>query len=354
MTNSDKSDLIYDRLLEWAIADYLQRLDRGESVDRSQFLEEYSHCSLGLRQYFEAVDQVEQMAGPRSGETPKMAQAAADQAASNGPQWRAGWEHKSVFPFQFGRYNVLRRLGGGGMGNVYLANDTRLTREVALKIPHLTGQDGSCDWLDRFLLEARTNIQHPNICTVYDTGIYDRQPYISMAYIKGQSLAALIDPDHLLPDVVVAALVRTVALAMDAAHEAGIVHRDMKPGNIMIDEKRKPFVVDFGLAYRFTKEGIRLTSDGRIVGTFAYMSPEQFEADPRRVTYSTDIYSLGVTFYEALTGTRPFLGNLPQLIPQICDRQPEPPSRRRPDVHERLDSICLRMLNKRPAIVSPR
>lgn len=347
MTHSDEHDPVEDRPLEHAIADYLRRLDRGEVVDRARFLEEHPSCADGLRQYFEAMDEVERMAGPRVQGKADAGQPAAGQPRSDTPQARDAWEHKK-FPFPFYRYNVKRRLGEGGMGTVYLAEDPHMNREVALKIPQLAGREADRKWLERFVREARTNIQHPNICTIYDTGIHDGQPYISMAYIKGQSLAALIMPDKLLPEGIIASLVRTVALAMNAAHQAGIVHRDLKPSNIMIHEEGQPFVMDFGLAYRITGDVVRLTSDGRMVGTLAYMSPEQLERNPDGVTYSTDIYSLGVTFYELLTGWRPFQGTLAQLLRQIQDQPPELPSRQRAGLHRGLEAICLRMMAKRP------
>jgi serine/threonine protein kinase len=341
MTKSDEHDPVEDRHLEHAIAEYLRRLDRGEVVDRARFLEAHPSCAAGLRQYFDAMDQVERMAGPRA-----QGKADAGQPAA-GQRPRDGWEHKK-FPFRFSRYDVLRRLGEGGMGTVYLAKDTHLNREVALKIPQLAAQEEDRKWLERFVREARTNFQHPNICPIYDTGIHDGQPFISMAYIKGQPLSALIMPDKLLPEKVVACLIRIVAGAMHGAHQAGVVHRDLKPGNIMIDEEEQPFVMDFGLAYRLTEDAVRLTSAGRIMGTPAYMAPEQLERNLEGVTHSADIYSLGVTFYELLTGRRPFQGTFAQLLRQIQDQPPEPPSRLRPGLHGGLEAICLRMMAKRP------
>jgi serine/threonine protein kinase len=344
MSKSDDHNPVEDRYLEHAIAEYLRRLDQGEVVDRAQFLKEHADCADGLREYFEAVDQVERMAGPhvqqKAGGEP-----AAGHPDAGAPRAPDAWDHKK-FPFSFGRYKVLRRLGQGGMGTVYLAHDTQMDREVALKIPQLDAQKHDRKWLERFVREARASVQHPNICTVYDTDIHDGQPFISMAYIKGKPLAALINPDKLLPEDEIAILVRIVAVAMHAAHQAGIVHRDLKPSNIMIDEEGHPFIMDFGLAYRLTGDVVRLTSNGRVVGTPAYMSPEQVERNPDGVTHSTDIYSLGVTFYELLTGWRPFQGTLPQLLKQIHDKPPEPPSRLRHGLHRGLEVICLRMMAK--------
>lgn len=347
MSKPDDYDPVEDRHLEHAIAEYLRRLDQGEVVDRAQFLKEHPNCADGLREYFEAVDQVERMAGPHIPHKAEGGEPAAGRPSSSTPRAPDSWEDKK-FPFCFGRYKVARRLGQGGMGTVYLAHDTQMDREVALKIPQPDAQKHDRKGLERFVREAKASVQHPNICTIYDTGIHDGQPFISMAYIKGKPLAALITPDKLLPEDEIATLMRIVAVAMNAAHEAGIVHRDLKPGNIMIDEDGQPFVMDFGLAYRLTGDVVRLTSNGRVVGTPAYMSPEQLERNPDGVTHSTDIYSLGVTFYELLTGWRPFQGTLPQLLRQIHDKAPEPPSRLRQGLHRGLEAMCLRMMAKSP------
>jgi serine/threonine protein kinase len=345
MNQSADHDAVEDRQLEHAIAEFLRRLDQGEMVDRARFLQEHLSCAEGLREYFASMDQVERMAGP-----PVPGQAAAGEPAAGpgrSPGPREDWAHKS-FPFSFGRYRVKARLGQGGMGTVFLADDTQVERKVALKIPQLGDREEDRQWLQRFVREGKTHVQHPNICTIYDTGILDGQPFISMAYIKGQPLAALITPDKLLPEREIAILMRLIALAMHAAHQAGIVHRDLKPSNIMIDEQGQPIVMDFGLARRMTGEVGRITSKGRVIGTPAYLSPEQLERNPDGVTHSTDIFSLGVTYYELLTGYRPFQGTLTQILRQIQDQSPEPPSRLRPGLDRTLEAICLRMMAKRP------
>jgi serine/threonine protein kinase len=344
MSRSKNPDPVEDLQLEHAIAEYLRRLDGGEAVDRARFLKDHPSCAQGLEQYFEAMDQVERMAGPSLRDTLEH-----KEPASTAPGRTAssdGWDGMEC-PFPFGRYQVLRRLGRGGMGSVYLAHDSYLARDVALKIPQLNGQEKDPKWLERFIREARMNVQHPNICTIHDVGIQEGQPFFSMAYINGQPLSALVTPENLLPEGEAAALIRTVALALYAAHQAGIVHRDIKPGNIMIDDNGKPFVMDFGLAHRPTAS--TLTTAGKIAGTPAYMSPEQVECDPKSLTHSTDIYSLGATFYELLTGRRPFQGTLTQILTQIQNRTPQPPSQLRPGLDRQLQVVCLRMMSKRPA-----
>jgi serine/threonine protein kinase len=152
---------------------------------------------------------------------------------------------------EFGRYRIHRLLGAGAMGSVLLARDTILEREVALKIPMLKGRDPEKSE-QRFFREARAAaaIDHPNICPVYDVGIIDETFFISMAYIDGKTLAHLMHEAGSFPQKEAADLVRRIALALDEAHANGVVHRDLKPNNIMIDRRGEPIVMDFGLAYR--------------------------------------------------------------------------------------------------------
>lgn len=334
-----------DKCLESAIAEYLRRQDRGEVVDRAQFLNAHPSCADELHEFFETMDQIEEIANncveevlelPDS-ETPLM------NAADNRDQWEG-----EVLPFPFGRYKVLQLLGRGGMGAVYLATDTRLDRLVALKIPQSGKQNKNQKAFERFVRESQTNVSHPNICTVYDSGIIGGLPFISMAYIQGQSLGAFTSPGNLAPHFELVSILCLVAEAMEAAHQAMIVHRDLKPGNIMVNELGHPFVMDFGLARRFDDDKPGLTSYGDIVGTPAYLSPEQLGATAAPVTFSSDIYSLGVTFYELLTGRQPFQGSLSQIVSQIMYAAPERPSRLVSDIDRGLERICLQMMAKRP------
>ena len=154
-----------------------------------------------------------------------------------------------TLPAEFGRYRILRQLGRGGMGAVYLAQDTQLGRQVALKVPFFDAA-GSPQCAERFVREARSAavLQHPNICTVYDAGQIDGRPFITMAYIAGTPLEKKIDPDAPMPQVRAAEIVRKIALALQHAHQTGIVHRDLKPANVMMAAGGEPVVMDFGLA----------------------------------------------------------------------------------------------------------
>ncbi len=196
------------------------------------------------------------------------------------------------------------------MGSVYLAHDGQLDRSVALKVPHFTPEDGP-EILDRFYREARSaaTLDHPNVCPIYDVGQIDGHHYVSMAFVEGRPLADLVEADKRLSQRQAAILVRQVAMAMAEAHRRGIIHRDLKPANIMINPRHEPVIMDFGLARRSDKRDAQLTKSGAIVGTPAYMSPEQVKGDPTGIGPGCDIYSLGVVLYELLTGRLPFEGS---------------------------------------------
>jgi serine/threonine protein kinase len=248
----------------------------------------------------------------------------------------------------FGRYQIVRTLGQGGMGAVYLAQDTQLDRRVALKIPHLPPGSGP-EVLERFYREARAAaaLNHPNLCPIYDVGQVDGAPYLTMAYIEGRPLSELIGHDKPLPQRQAAAVIRKLARALQEAHARGVVHRDLKPANVLVNPKRDVVIVDFGLARRDGGVDARLTKSGMILGTPAYMSPEQVAGDSAAVGPGCDIYSLGVILYELLTGQLPFEGSAALVLGQIMVAEPEPLSRLRADVDPRLESICLKAMSKR-------
>lgn len=248
-------------------------------------------------------------------------------------------------PERFGRYRILSLLGHGGMGSVYRAHDTHLDRTVALKVPRLKG--GRVATGKQFLREARAaaHLHHPNICPVYDAGKIEGIPYLTMACIEGQPLTRALPPPLPLPQA--ASLVRTLAQALQEAHSQQVIHRDLKPGNILINPRGEPVITDFGLARRVRPTEVRQTRQGQVMGTPAYMPPEQACGDIDAMGPSCDIYSLGVILYELLTQQLPFQGKVGEVLTKILTQEPTPPSRWRADLAPRLEAICLQAIAKR-------
>jgi serine/threonine protein kinase len=277
---------------------------------------------------------------PHPGEAPTLAPRDADDAPLTSPT--------AALPRLFGRYRLDQFLGQGGMGIVYRAHDTQLNRAVALKIPTLSG-GGSATLKARFVREAQAAaaLQHPNICQIYDIGEVDGAAYLTMALIRGEPLARRVGEPW--EPRAAAELVRKLALALQVAHSQGVIHRDLKPGNVMIDERGEPVIMDFGLARRADLVAEQLTQQGDMLGTPAYMSPEQITGDVAVMGPGCDIYSLGVILFELLTGTVPFQGDVVLLVSQVTLDDAPPPSRRRPGLDPRLDSVCLTALAKTPA-----
>jgi len=250
---------------------------------------------------------------------------------------------------EFGRYRIQRTLGEGTMGSVYLALDTQLDRKVALKIPKVNAKEDS-RFIERFLREARAaaTLSHPNICPVFDVGEIDGTHFITMAYIQGHTLSDFITPEKAQLDRNVANVVRKIALALHEAHVHGMVHRDVKPGNIMIDHRTEPIIMDFGLARQIDDAGdARLTRDGAILGSPAYMSPEQIEGNSANIGPACDIFSLGVILYELLTGHLPFKGSVASIIGQIISKEAPSPTTYRKDISPRMAAICTKAIAKK-------
>ncbi len=248
-----------------------------------------------------------------------------------------------------GPYNLEQLLGAGGMGEVYKARDTRLGRTVAIKVlPKKLASDPGLK--RRFLREARavSALNHANIAALFDISSHDGMDFLVMEYVAGRTLKDLIPPAGL-PFEQVAALGSQIALALGAAHAAGIVHRDIKPANVMVTPELLVKVVDFGIA-RLPLDGTAadLTGHGQIVGTVAYMSPEQTRGES--VDCRSDIFSLGCVLYVASTGRLPFNGPSPlAIIHKIATFLPDPPSSQRPDLPPEFDRLVARCLSKLPA-----
>jgi tetratricopeptide (TPR) repeat protein/tRNA A-37 threonylcarbamoyl transferase component Bud32 len=245
------------------------------------------------------------------------------------------------------RYTVVEEVGSGGMGQVYKAIDRKLGKTVALKLirPDTSAQQEALERFRRELALAQ-DVTHPNVCRVHDLGEVNGILYISMEYVEGQSLEALIQSvGHLSPKQTVT-LGRQICAGLHAVHERGIVHRDLKPGNVMVDRSGHALVMDFGMAYHSEQE--RLTGEGAVLGTLAYLSPEQ--ARGRLTDQRSDLYAVGLVLYEMLTGRRPpgDGGSVPLALRDSGDACP-PPSRLAPEVPGALDAVVMRCLERDPA-----
>ncbi len=250
----------------------------------------------------------------------------------------------------FGKFTVKRVLGKGGFGIVYHAYDPQLERDVAIKVPHASSL-GTQELRDRFLREARATaaLRHVNICPIFEIGEVEGQPFIAMAFIDGLPLSSFISVKKPLSEKQIASIVRKVALGLATAHHENVIHRDLKPDNIMIDRKSKePVVMDFGLARRDEPNDVQLTQEGQIMGTPVYMPPEQAKGEVDKIGPHSDIYSLGVILYEMLSCQRPFQGGIAEVLAAIVRDQPVPPSKYRPGLDPVLEAICLKAMSKQP------
>src|SRR5213082_4307234 len=248
------------------------------------------------------------------------------------------------------RYVIKRKLGSGGMADVYLAEDQELGRRVALKL--LNDRHAADDqFVERFRREAQSaaGLNHPNIVSIFDRGRAEGTYYIAMEYLDGRTLKELLVRNGPTPIPIAIDYARQILGALAFAHRGGIVHRDIKPHNIVVRKDGRLKVTDFGIARSGSSQ---MTEAGSIIGTAQYLSPEQAQGKP--VHPSSDLYSVGVVLYEMLTGTVPFTGETAlEIAMKHLNTVPEPPSTKRPpalgEVPHELDSVVLRALAKDPA-----
>jgi eukaryotic-like serine/threonine-protein kinase len=245
-----------------------------------------------------------------------------------------------------GRYRIMRKLGTGGMANVYLAEDEVLGRRVAIKILN-DRHAGDDQFVERFRREAKNaaSLSHPNIVSIYDRGEAEGTYYIAMEYLDGRSLKELIVARGPAPIHLAVEYARQILAAIRFAHRHGIVHRDIKPHNVLVDAEGRLKVTDFGIARAGASQ---MTEAGSIIGTAQYLSPEQAKGAP--VDQTSDLYSVGVVLYELLTGVVPFSGETPvEIAMKHLSTVPPPPSAKRKDVPRDLDLVVMRALAKDPA-----
>jgi WD40 repeat protein len=334
-----------------AVAAYLEAAEAGHPPGREQFLAEHPDLADDLRAFLDDRERFAQAAG-QLGLSPGAAAAlppglpAAHASTLESGDSSAGRPPPETVR-AFGDYELLEEIARGGMGVVYRARQVSLQRTVALKMI-LAGQLASPADVQRFKTEAENaaNLDHPHIVPIHEVGKHEGQHYFSMKLIEGDSLTQQL-PRFTGDARGTARLLATVARAVHHAHQRGILHRDLKPGNILLDAEGQPHVTDFGLAKRIEGDA-RLTQSGAIVGTPSYMAPEQASAH-KVLTTATDVYSLGAILYEMLTARPPFQAETPlDTILQVLEKEPERPRMLNPQVDRDLETICLKCLDKDP------
>jgi serine/threonine protein kinase len=306
----------------------------GETVHVEDYLERFADFSDLVRQICDEAETVDSL-GSAEQSPPGPSKAAPAPAAEPSPE----------APTRFGRYRVTGVLGRGGFGIAYRGHDDELQRDVAIKVPRRERLSRPED-IEAYLKEARilASLDHAHIVPVYDFGrTEDGLCFVVSKFIEGSDLKGRIKQERL-PFPVAAELVATIADALHYAHRRGLVHRDVKPANILLDPAGKPYLADFGLALREEEFG----KGAAFAGTPVYMSPEQARSEGHRVDGRSDVFSLGVLFYELLTGRRPFQGaTRRELLEQITTVEPRPPRQIQDAIPKELERICLKALAKR-------
>ncbi len=322
--------LTADPLAE-ALAEYEMAHDEGRPLDRQAFLEQHAAVAADLAPLLDALERIDALARP----------------------FRSAMEGKPSLPFpHLEGYEILQEIGRGGMGVVYKARQKGTEQLVALKMlrPGSVGQE----IVEQFRIEAQAaaRLRHPNRVRILHLGEHEGQPFYAMELIDGCSLAEKASQPNGLSKGAAVKYLASVAEAAHEAHQHGILHRDVKPHNILIDQSSdEALLADFGLARMSSPlaagEG-NVRQHARLAGTLPYMSPEQTQ-DADSVDERSDVYSLGATLYELLTGTPPFQAeSRQQLLDKIRHEEPIPIRQRRPDVSPRIEQICLKCLEKRP------
>ncbi len=364
----DPPDVLHDvdshEDLERAIAAYLEELAKGKPFDRDVWLAAHPDCAAELRQFLEDHDRVMQVASPwrttadsesdgplATDDTPAARNPLTiefEAAAECQRQSSADDSELSGDMVRFGDFDLLHEIGRGGMGIVYKARQLSLNRIVAIKMI-LQGRFATPDDVERFQREAQAaaKLEHPHIVVVHEVGRYGDQHFFSMEYVEGLSLAELARRGPL-PPRRAAQYTQQVAEAVHFAHQNGVLHRDIKPSNVLIDNRGRARVMDFGLA-RHVDRSQQLTVTGQILGTPAYMAPEQITNRRGELGPACDVYGLGALLYELLTGQPPFKGrDCFETLMHVLDLEPTLPRHLNPNVPHELELICLKCLEKDP------
>lgn len=338
MSDSSSYESESELRLATILSDVADAVAEGQIVDLEKVCQENPDLSEELRRLWGAI-LVTDAAG-----------AVSDEGIGIGSGSAGRWQSLQL-PVTVGDYELLEELGRGGMGVVFRARQISLDREVAVKMI-LRGRLASDSDLKRFLAEAAATarLEHPNIVPVYEVGDIEGRPYFSMQLVNGETLAQRVARGPL-SQREAARLVASIASAMSVAHQQGVLHRDIKPSNIMLASDGTAMITDFGLAKRTSvDESLNrtdLTRSGMLLGTPAYMSPEQAGGRRQLVGPASDVYSLGCVLYFALTGRPPFLADSPmELVMLVIEQDPPPPRTLRPSLDRDLEMIVIRCLQK--------
>ena len=357
---SDTTEVLKEQELAIVLAELTDRICAGEMADLEAACRKHPQLANDLRHLWGAVlvtdtagairDETPGMRTPEASLTSNLAQPMAPGGSGNQgstsvdswTQWRS-----LRLPTTVGDYDLLEEVGRGGMGVVFRARQRSLDREVAIKMI-LRGRLASDADMQRFLAEAAAtaSLEHPGIVPVYEVGDVEGRPFFSMKFIDGETLAQRVGASGPLNAREACELIVKVAQAVGVAHSAGILHRDIKPSNILINSDDHPMLTDFGLAKQVGAK-VDLTRSGMLVGTPAYMSPEQASGRKQDVGISSDLYSLGCVLYYSLTGRAPFVAdNAMELVMMVIEQEPTPPRRLRPSLDRDLEMIVTRCLQK--------
>jgi tetratricopeptide (TPR) repeat protein len=337
---NESAEDVRSRQVDAAIVAYFDALQRGEPTDLKSFLARHADIAKELEEYLADHGALER-ALPRL-------RAGASTDGYAGSTGRTGREAHLPpnLPRAFGKFELIDEIARGGMGVVFRARQATPQRIVALKMI-LSGQLASPEDIDRFYAEAHAAaaLDHPLIVPIFEVGEHEGQHYFTMAFIEGQSLAQRL-ANGPLPAKDAATIIRDIALAVDYAHQHGVVHRDLKPANILFDTSGRARVTDFGLAKRKSDE-TGLTRTGQLLGTPSFMAPEQVAGDPATIGPVSDVYSLGATLYALLTGRPPFqAASTVDTLKQVLDQEPVAPRDLDATIPRDLETIVLKCLEK--------
>ncbi len=346
MPSDEQNESERERQLDAIIAEYYRLSDAGGCLDQDDFIQRNPDYASELNDFFSDArllrsqhhsDPTDDLLGP---------------TIAMGTSLPARLAAGSVLRY-FGEFEVLEKLGAGGMGVVYKARQTKLKRIVALKMIR-SGELANSSDVKRFEAEAKAaaKLTHPGIVSVHEVGIHGGRHFYTMDFVEGGNLSQL-HREGPLPAKHAVKLVRQLAESMHYAHLNGIVHRDLKPANILLTADGEPRITDFGLAKRIREDdesqSPTMTESGQILGTAGYMSPEQASGKSRLVGPSSDIYSLGAVLYALLTSRAPFVGETPShTMIQVLQNEPVSPRKLNPSVPRDLATICLKCLEKDP------